>query len=292
MSVGSLRYPQAVFVRIDDPAVEYLQLPFSHADAIYRPSERVVFTVVKQDARNLGNVWADLPWAYPEEVRLMAAIALSVPEACGMLRFAPLGGQKRLTLPFDVDLCSEEALASANEGAQAYADELLGHAVCSEVRDAEHSGSAFQELLFAAIDPSNALLIRSLYALLKSQHLAQHGNGVFFEEATMNVQIAREGVIELLRDYIREPGRRRPTEKDVFEYLRQNFRVGDALAAYLDDQRQRWVKTKHPRSDLGVFWAPPLEADDFVETYEALVSLFRHLLSGEPGRSSACFERE
>src|SRR5690606_37833813 len=99
-----------------------------------------------------------------------------------------------------------------------------------------------------------------------------------------------EGAIDLVREVLAKGGAARTSERDVFDYLRQNFAHGDALAEYLDDQRQRWVKTKHPRSALGVFWAPPIEADDFFETYEALVSIFRHILVGEVGRSSACFD--
>lgn len=201
-----------------------------------------------------------------------------------------MGGQKRLDLPYGEPLNTDDTLKHATSAARAWAEEHYGEEILYELRDAEHSGAAYQHQLFDSIDPGNALLIRSLYALLKSQHLARYAEGLFFEEATMNVQIAREGALELLRDKIAVSGRRRPSEKDAFAYLRQEFRYGKPLADFLDDQRQRWVKTKHPRSELGIFWAPPLEADDFFETYEALVSIFRHVLTGEPGRASPCID--
>lgn len=288
MTTWTLRNPQALFLRLYDPGIDYHRVPLITSDCVYLPSERTVFTVVKQDASDLSSGWADRPWAYPMEVRLLAAIALSVPEGCGSLAFAPIGPHKVLDLPYDAPLDSDEALEHVSTHARDWTAEVFGDPPVYALRDAEYSGGDFQQRLYAGIDPTRALLIRSLYALLKSQHMARYADGVFFEEATMNVQIAREGAIQLLSDLIGKPGRKRPSEKDVFAYLRSNFRAGEALAAFLEQQRQVWTKMKHPRSNLGVFWAPPLEADDFFETYEAVVSMFRHIVTGEPGREDSC----
>ena len=58
------------------------------------------------------------------------------------------------------------------------------------------------------------------------------------------------------------------------------------IVEYLEEQHEKWIETKHPLNVCGAAWAPSLWADDIFETYECLISIYRHIVLGEPGRSS------
>jgi len=55
---------------------------------------------------------------------------------------------------------------------------------------------------------------------------------------------------------------------------------------YLEEQYEKWIETKHPLSVYGSGWAPSLFVEDISETYDALISIYRHIVLGEPGGSS------
>ncbi len=63
--------------------------------------------------------------------------------------------------------------------------------------------------------------------------------------------------------------------------------MGEQLVEYLEEQHEKWVETKHPMSFYGSEWSPSLWADDVFETYECLISIYRHIVLGEPGGSSS-----
>lgn len=271
------------FLRLFHPRSNaYRREPFVHRDAVYLTDPAYVAAVVRQDASNQGNIVSEMVWLYPEEVRLLATLALSVPEGHGMLRFSPLC-RTHLPLPGRADLSSEESLREIRRQALALAENQAVSPL--EFRSWEMSGEKFQRALFERIDPADDLLVRGLHCLLKAGRLM--GEAEFAQEAYMNVSIAREAALELIRDKLESAGVRSPSFRDAHEYVAANFRHGHYLAEELISQHDLWVETKHPRSSFGPTWMPQLMADDLAETYESLISVYRHVLSGEPGRISA-----
>ncbi|MGB8951353.1 MAG: hypothetical protein WCC06_01615 [Candidatus Aminicenantales bacterium] len=278
---------EGVFLRIYNPVVKYLEDQLLEADAAYVPGEEAVFTVVKQHPPNWGEQnWPELAWVYPEEIRLLASVALLVPEGYGTLAFAPDGAQLRLNIG-NKELANLKIIHRIEQLAILTARKTYGNKVRYSLRRAETSGETFQRRLYNGIDTEDALLIRGLSCLLKSQHLLAIECRGFCEDAFINVQIAREGAIQLIRRIIKNSSGAPASYENAYEYIQQNFRKGEALAKYLREQYEKWIMAKHPECRWGIFWSPPLLADDFFETYEALVSIYRHIITGEPGGEGA-----
>jgi hypothetical protein len=269
-----------IFLRVFKPGVPYRAESFIHRDSVYVAKKECVFTVVRQEAENQLQSFSELAWLYPEEVRLLSMIALSVPEGQGMVTFLPA---ERQLLPLDP--FTPLHIPAVLEVAERQAKRLLSPKDAHfEVHSWLGYDPEFDIELFEGIDPADDLLIRGLYCLLKSARLMRDLD--FAEEAFMNVQIAREASLELIREVLLADGKSNPSFKDAHLYLVENFKAGESLADFFDHEHQQWITTKHPNSDFGPVWIPPLMADDFYETYEALVSVYRHLITDEPGRAA------
>ena len=273
-----------VRIRVYEPVTEYLIHSFSSPDAVYLANVAYVATIVKPTHHDLGESWPEMPWVFPAEIKLLAALALSVPEGHGSLSFAPFPTNHKLSVSATLRLNEPETLRCLNTEALSLSEKLVGPKLPYRLREAKCT-SADQFALLASIDLSNSLLMRGLYCLLKSQHLMCYEQ--FGEEAFMNVQIAREAALELIRERVVANGSKTASYADAHAYIRCNFRLGEALADFFEDQHHRWVATRHPKSQHGTFWTPPLLVDDFFETYSALVSVYRHLLLHEQGRLTA-----
>ena len=276
-----LPWESGVFLRLYRPG-PYRAQPFLQPDAIYLASTDFVVTAVWQDRSNQGGSVSEVGWLYPEEVRLLACLALSIPEGHGSLRFVPLE-RTSLEWPDALVLSANDAVRRVAIRGRELAESLgLG---AYELADWHTSGAEWERHVYEAIDPSNGLLVRGLHCLLKANRLA--GEAEFAAEAYMNVSISREAALELIRERLRAEGNPSPSFDDAHAYVAANFLAGEHLADFLTYQHELWVETKHPNSAYGPVWIPQLMADDLYETYECLVSVYRHILSGEAGRSTA-----
>jgi hypothetical protein len=261
--------------------VPYLNHELITSDAAYLGSPRFVVTVAASHHTDLGESWPEMPWILPAEVRLLASLALSTPEGAGMLSFVPSEFERVLDLPDNVHLSDPQLLDSLRSAAEQLCLSIVPPNEFYEMRSDSIDRSE-QVALLESIQYSNNVLMRGVYCMLKSTHL--FATRMFGEEAFMNIQIAREAALELIRDRI---GGQSVGYAEAHSYIRSNFKHGDSLAEFLKDQHDRWVATRHPRSRHGEFWTPPLMLDDYHETHGVVVSLFRHLLLKEPGRNIA-----
>jgi hypothetical protein len=268
-------------MRAFERSVPYLHQDLVASDTAYLGCPQFVVTVVASHHTDLGESWPEMPWILPAEVRLLASLALSIPEGTGMLSFTPSESERVLDLPDNVPLSEARSLYYLRSAAEQLCLSIVPPNELYEMRT-ESIKPSDQLALLQAIQYSNNVLMRGLYCMLKSTHL--FAIRMFGEEAFMNIQIAREAALELLRDRI---GGQSVGYAAAHSYVRSNFKHGDSLAEFLEAQHDRWVATRHPRSKHGEFWTPPLMLDDYFETHGAVVSLFRHLLLEEPGRFTA-----
>lgn len=279
-----------VFLRFQHPAHSYDPRPFVHEDGVYLASDRYVYTVVKQSPEQAPDFRRDFFWISPEEVRLLSSLALSVPESHGALRFTPAPLHYRLPLEIGADLSAQPALEVIEREAKRLSAESFPNPPVYELEAHPGLEEETRYQLYAAIDSADDLMIRGLSTLLKCWYLLGVVGYSVYEEAFMNVQISREAALELIREHLRYAGNPNPSYRDAHEYLRHNFRYGEPLAAFFEDQHELWVSAKHPVSLYGPAWTPSIAADDIYETYEALVSVYRHVLLGEEGRASIDLE--
>lgn len=277
----------AIEVRLLRPGFEYPNRSFKHHDALYYPSEDAVFIVTKRRPSNYGaNVYTEVAIWMPEEIQLLGTLALSIPEGGGRVTFAPWYRSSIPEIPITSNLASDDMLAACLESAiQLYASHKDENRSPYVLRETNRSDSDVEYNLFENIDPKDGLLLRGLYTLLKSQLLI-NSDLDFMEEAFMNLQISREAVFRIIRKHLQYIGNPKPSEQDVYDYIRLNFQMGEHLVKFLEEQYDSWLETKHPLSRFGAEWASSLMADDVLEPYDALISIYRHIVLDEPGRSS------
>lgn len=276
---------KAVWVRLLRSGFEYPANAFKHCDALYYPSEDAVFLVTKRRSSYLSdNVFTEVALWASEEVRLLGTLALSIPEGGGRVTFAPWYSSVIPEIPISADLSSDNVIAACLEFAiQLRASNEDANKDPYILRVFNRSHSDVEYYLFENIDPEWGLLLRGLYTLLKSQLLI-HAN--FMEEAFMNLQISREAAFQIIREHLQYMGNPKPIQRDLYKYIRLNFQMGEPLVKDLEMQHDSWIETKHPLSPFGDGWASSLMADDVFEPYDPLISIYRHIVLDEPGRSS------
>lgn len=267
-------WESGIFLRVLNPGTPYRLEEFRHRNAVYVAKKDCVFIVVRQSQGNQNGSHSELAWLYPEEVRLLGTIALSIAEDQGMIFLVP-GEREALDIAPRAPLYLPIVLSAAEKRARS----ILASR-CSGARYELYSWQGHEEdldnALFEAIDPSDELMIRGLYCLLKSARLMHERD--FGEEAVMNVQIAREASLEVIREHLLAEGNPSPSFRDAHRYISENFETG--LADFFERQHDLWVTMKHPNSAFGPIWLPPLMAEDFYGSYKSLVAIYRHLLVG------------
>ena len=271
-------------IRAYQPDADYEATSYIHPDALYLADQTFVVTVVRSSFADLGESWPEMFWLLPAEVRLLASIALAVPEGYGGVSFVPTPTHTRISIPAGAELDSVETLQYLRSEAARVCAPLLGEQPLYQLRSVTPQ-TADRTALFKSIDLSDALLMRGLYCLLKSQHLIR--TEMFGEEAVMNVQIAREAALELIRRRLRANGSKDPSYADAHAYIRDNFRKGQYLASFLEEEHDLWIAVRHPESRFGSFWTPPLMLNHWSASYFTLISIYRHLLLNERGRATA-----
>jgi len=275
-----------VCVRLLRPGFEYPIHDFKHRDALYYPSEDAVFIVTKkQSSKYSDGVYTEVAIWNPDEIRLLGTLTLSVPEGGGIPVFAPWHVSELRNIPLSSDLSSDSIIKSCLEAAISLrVENEQSNRKKYVLRTLIHSDPNVEKDLFENIDLRDGILMRGLYTLIKSQ-LLMHGYD-FMEEAFMNLQVSREAALQIIREHLHFLGNPNPSYRDAHNYIRSNFQLGEELVEYLEEQHEKWIETKHPMSVYGTEWAPSLWADDIYETYECLISIYRHIVLGEPGGSS------
>ena len=284
----NLSQRNSVFIRLLKPGYHYPSNCFKHRDALYYPSENVVFIVTKsQPSEYEAITYTEIAIWAPGEIRLLGALMLSVPEEGGVVIFSPWCLSVVPHIPFNADLSSDSIIASCLEFAVRLRTELEeSNRTKYVLYKANRSAPDVEKSLFENIDPTDGLLIRGLYTLMKSQLLIHTDPYLFMEEAFINLQISIEAALQIIREHLSYLGNPNPSYRDAHDYIRSNFRLGDPLVEYLHMQYESWIETKHPLNIYGAEWAPSLSADDVFETYGPLISIYSHIVLDEPGRSS------
>lgn len=291
-------YHSSVKVRLLRPGYEYPEKVFKHRDALYYPSKDIVFIATKPSLIHEDDgVYTEVAIWEPDEIRLLGTLTLSVPENGGWVAYFPWDFSFSSIptipkIPVTVDLASDKAISACLRYARCLLENSSEKSRSSYVLRSQQSlprsDTKTENALFENIDPSNSLLIRGLYHLIKCPLLisAYPDYPMFMEEAFINLQISTEAAIQIIREKLRLEGNPRPSKEEVFEYINSHFTQNVSWVEYLEEQYEKWIETKHPVSNYGTGWAPSLFSEDITETYDMLISIFRHIVLGEVGGSS------
>jgi len=285
-----------VNVHLLRPGFEYPEKIFKHRDALYYPSKDIVFIATKPSSSH-DDIFTEVAIWEPDEIRLLGTLTLSVPDNGGWVGYFPWDFSFTAIptvphIPVTVDLSSDDAISSCLDYARGLLAKKREKSTISYVLRSQQSlprsDAQTEKELFDNIDPSNSLLIRGLYHLIKCPLLikAYPDYPMFMEESFINLQISTEAAIQIIRERLRNEGNSHPSKKEIYEYINSHFTQDVSWVEYLEEQYEKWIETKHPVSLYGTGWAPSLLAEDIYETYGTLISIFRHIVLGEPGGSS------
>jgi hypothetical protein len=293
----SSSYYSTVNVHLLKPGFEYPERSFTRRDALYYPSRDIVFIATKPSSSHEGEVYSEVAIWEPDEIRLLGTLTLSVPENGGWVAYCPWDLSFTSSpvvphLPNTLDLSSDDGILSCLDYARSLLAQKLEETSSSYIfrsqQSLPRSDAETERQLFENIDPLNSLLIRGLYHLIKCPLLlfTYPSYPMFSEEAFINLQISTEAALQIIRERLRTKESSNPSIEDVHKYIQSNFDQGLSWVEYLEEQYEKWIETKHPLSVYGSGWAPSIFAEDISETYSALISIYRHIVLGEPGGSS------
>jgi hypothetical protein len=249
----------------------YPQLSFERNEALYRASSSLVFTVVPSEPPNEWG-WNELAWADLGEIRFWGALAFAIPEGKGFYGFYPV--EERSETPrtiwaerLDVSM-AEKIAGRVAEKLAPQAHDLHWHPP-----DTGEIGALYDALLAA-----DNLLLRGVNCYLKSHMLWKHP--MFAEEMGINLYIALEAGLSVLRRRLSVAEKRDVSYQDVYDHIRERFTCGDALVEYWEDCRDDRNIVIHPDCHLGPQVMHPRSADDIWELFDPMLSLYRYVLIG------------
>ena len=134
------------------------------------------------------------------------------------------------------------------------------------------------ESIHEAIDLSDGILMRGLTTFLRSGMLKSHYQ--FYEEGINNLFISLEATFRLIQRRLRQNGLVNPSAKDAATFIHDTFDEVERLEKYFEEDRELRNISFHPESKYGIFSSPPIAVDDFYFLFNALLEVYRFLLTG------------
>lgn len=247
----------------------YPQVSFRTSDAIYFASPSLAYTVVPAEQPNeIG--FSEIAWTTLGNIKLWGALAFSIVEGRGFYSFYPLASREL----YFANLQEEKRIRRIAERAAAEHEpqSLDLHWVKPS---AEQIGA-----LYAALVKADKTLLRGVSCYLKAHLL--WGYPLVTEEVGINLYIALEAGLSVLRRRLSAAAGRDVGFRAVFDFVRETFSYGDALAEYWEDAHNDRNALLHPDNDFSPYVIQPMFADDIVELFDPMLSLYRYLLLGEP----------
>ncbi len=275
---------RTVFLRVMHPSGIYPEQSFIHSDAVFLSEPEFVLSVTRVEAnvRELEGFGSELSWASVAEIQLWGAVTLSIPEGSGIYHAYPSPWSRSLDpleLPA-IDLGDADCLDTFKSVGHELTVDRFPERYTSAYTRHEHPDSAVaRRKLYHALSARDPLLLRGVSCLMKGWVLWEHD--LFREEAALSVFIAMEAALDYLRHALGAQAGQELSYEGVHRHLANTMHLGEPLSQYLKMCWDNRVMLAHPNSRQGCYAIPPLIADDFYETYEALVSVYRFILIGE-----------
>ncbi len=247
----------------------YPRMRFETPDVLYSAvDDSLVYTVVPMEEPNEYG-FSEIAWTNLDEIRLWGAIAFAIKEGEGFYSFYPLDNRQVFSASANPKLAEKIARrASCRLPPQ-------DHALTPLAPSAEEVG-----LLYSALCRADNILLRGVSCYRKSHMLWKHP--FFMEEMGINLYIALEAGLSVLRRRLGEEAGSIVPFRFVFDFVRKTFAHGDALAEFWEDCHDDRNMLIHPDSDLGAYALHPMVADDIYELLDPMLSLYRYILIGEP----------
>lgn len=267
---------------------------FFHAD------EQIAFSVVEGESWDFLDPdapFSEFDWASPQDLRLMASLLLCERRDDAYIRFypivryGPLLDVQRLDLSqsatvLDIRAMLLERVRTTEPGSTQ--DQIVR---CLEgsyyLIEPERYG--FDRLLafWGNLSPKNYVLLRGIYALVKSDMLSYHYE--FSEEAVVSLYIALDASFSLVVRKLKSDGLINPGAHDAALWLHQHFDQPfglpdpDITERYFHEFYEQRIMTLHPASRYGDLPYAPIMHDDIPHLRRSLREIFAYLVLGTHG---------
>ncbi len=272
----------------------YYGLPFVNSTAAYTfwSEEPVLITILEKQWMNELFMQSELGWLSRPEVKMLASLAFSTPNAHGPTCYFQFSDEV-----YDIP-------ASVVSGGQASLDDLTLeriHNVVNILRRMKLSDPWGFQKVFGEASPfgfrtqdikpeltkqfyenfnlHDELALRTSFLLLKGATLWRQAGFIFGEEATGNLFFALEGCLHLIHRRIF--GNSQFEIDSIMTHIEQIFTEKPGYVGLLEDAYQKRVQLVHPITKDGPAWLPSLMADDFYENYGIAVDLLFYAITGE-----------
>ena len=247
----------------------YPRTHFRSGDAIFVGTPDLIYTVVPSEEPNEFG-YSEIAWADVGEIRLWGALAFAIPEGRGFYHFRPL---TRSTLCFRT---LQDGLVQRIAEKIAATGPTQSYELHRVPRQAEVLS------LYESLQRSDSVMLRGVACYLKA-HLLWRGadHGLFMEEMAINLHISLEAGLSVLRRRLSADASRNVSFDAVHDFLAGAFSYGEALVEFWRDRRDDRNVLLHPDSNDGPHTFAPMCADDVLELFDPMLSLYRFILIGE-----------
>jgi hypothetical protein len=300
--VQSLEYRVMVFA----PRGSYPQGTFHVPNGVFHADEEIAFSIV------LGESWrthdpevpfSEFDWASPQELRLIASLILCEVmdgppiRLYPLVRFSPWLNARNMDLSSPVTLHEvRDLLMHHTRQPQSIHNEWNPLAACRskyDLTDPREFALDRQREFWDALATPNYVLVRGVYALMKSDMLSSHYE--FSEEAVHALYIALDASFSLVIRQLKSQGVANPTAHDAQVWMHRHFNAAFGLAApeaadkYFREFYEQRVMTFHPASRYGDLPFSPNMHDDIFHLRRWLREVFGYLMIGrhDPGYEDA-----
>lgn len=241
--------------------------------------ERYGRTGVDQPAFELDN------WTV-QEVRFLASIYIGNGEASSV-RLYPLPICRDLHIETPDDVLEDGSRLREFLDATATDDYFMaGNQGMQATRPGEYQTFDWDDRRLAqasnfwqAFDQDDALLIRGLHALLKSEMLFNHFQ--FRDASLASAHIALDAAYSMVLRLLREAGNANPTSVDAQAYLDDLWGVPRTGLRFFEDYHADRVRNFHTDSRYGAEPIPFFSIDDIWHLSAALKGVFYLLVTGD-----------
>jgi len=250
--------------------------------AAYVVRNNLIFTAVHFEIRET-DYYSEFEEPLPEEIQLLAALALAVGLDRGMLTLYPsynsvrVAERRDLRDPVEFDRLERmlrEALIDDEDIPNSPPDPPASYRYFHWPNPV-----AIQKEIHRSIDPTDHLLIRGLGTWLKAAMLNLHP--MFCEEANYPLWISLDASLNIVLERLAAGGFAQPSAKDAQNFIHEAFDEELSGLRYFEDYYVDRIRTIHPKNRFGITPVAPIKHCDFYCLHNQLREVYRYFQLGE-----------
>lgn len=269
-------------------------------NGVFHADEEIAFSVVEGeswDSLDPDAPFSEFNWASPQELRLIASLLLCERRDGAYIRFYPIVRYGPLLDVERVDL-SQPAIVNdvrsllldlARTSKPGFTQDRVVSCLERTYDLVEPDHYSFDRLLafWSGLSPTNYVVLRGIYALVKSDMLSCHYE--FSEEAIVSLYIALDASFSLVVRQLKTEGFSNPSAHDAALWLHKHFDrpfglpEPEVTERYFHEFYEQRVMTLHPASRYGDVPYSPNMHDDIPHLRRSLREIFAYLVLGSHG---------